>query len=52
MAAAVLAKFRVEIFTDPKALQTFVVKNDSPVNSIVSIVADNDGKYVLFYLIA
>lgn len=52
MAAATIAKFRVEIFDDPKSLQRFVVKDDSPVVTIVSIVTDLNNKYVLYYLIA
>ncbi len=52
MAAAVLAKFRTKMFDDSQSLFTFVTQNDSPVNTITAIVYDNNGKFVLFYMIA
>ncbi len=53
MAAAVLAKFRMQMFADPVSLQKFVTQNDSPVNTITAITFDvASGKYVLFYMIA
>ncbi len=53
MAAAVLAKFRTKMFATSEELKAFVVQNDSPVNSVTSIVYDAlNGKFVLFYLVA
>lgn len=52
MAAATIAKLRVAIFDDPKSLQLFVTKDDSPVVTIVQITTDLNNKYVIFYLIA
>lgn len=44
-----IAKFKTKIFDDPKALQRFV-QGDASCASVVSIVTDNSGKYILFYL--
>lgn len=44
-----VAKFKCRIFDTPLALETFV-KTDVNVASVVSIVTDNAGKLVLFYL--
>lgn len=44
-----VAKFKMKIFADPKALADFVA-SDSTVASVVSIATNNDGNYVLFYL--
>ncbi len=52
MAAAALAKLRIAMFDDPVSLYNFIIANDSPVNSIVEIVTDNNGKYVLYYMVA
>lgn len=53
MAAAVLAKFRTKMFDTSLDLHTFVTQDDSPVNSITSIVFDGaSGKFILFYMVA
>jgi hypothetical protein len=52
MAAAPLAKLRMSIFDDPVALHQFIVADNSPVLTVVEIVTDNNGKYILFYMIA
>ena len=44
-----VAKFKMKMFTDPKALADFVA-TDVSVASVISITTDHDGKYVLFYL--
>lgn len=44
-----VAKFKVKIFDDPQALYVFV-QGDATCASVVSIVTDVSGKYVLFYL--
>ncbi len=44
-----VAKFKMKIFDDPKALADFVA-TDSSVASVVSITTDLNNKYVLFYL--
>lgn len=44
-----IAKFKTKIFNDPQALYLFV-KDTVEVASVVSIVCDSSGKYVLFYL--
>lgn len=44
-----VAKFKMKIFVDPKALADFVA-TDTSVASVVSISTNIDGNYVLFYL--
>ena len=44
-----VAKFKTRIFDTALALQQFVV-TDASVASVVSIVTNNEGKFVLFYL--
>ena len=44
-----LAKFKTKIFTDPQSLYLFVT-TDANLSSIISIIGDSSGKYVLFYL--
>jgi hypothetical protein len=48
--AAPLPAFRVKIFNDPLALQQYVVAATSDVHSIVAIVCDSSGKYILYYM--
>ena len=45
-----LAKFKVAFFDTPLELQAFV--NTGDVSSVISVVSDANGKYVLFYLTA
>lgn len=44
-----VAKFKVKIFDDPQTLAVFVA-NDASVASVISVVTDASGKYLLFYL--
>lgn len=44
-----VAKFKSRIFDTSLALQQFVV-TDTNVASVVSIVTNNEGKFILFYL--
>jgi hypothetical protein len=44
-----IAKFKSKVFSDPQALYLFV-SSDVTVASVISIVTDSSGKYVLFYL--
>jgi len=46
-----LTKFNVKIFDTPMDLYTFVT-TDTNLASVVSIVSDASGKYVLFYLVS
>jgi hypothetical protein len=48
--AAAIPKFDVAIFADPHALKLFVNNGSSVVASIVDIVCDSSGKYILFYI--
>jgi hypothetical protein len=41
-----IAAFKVKIFDDPLTLAKFVVANAT---TVVSIVTDNSGKFILFY---
>jgi hypothetical protein len=52
MAAAALAKFRTKVFNSHIELYNYVVADNSDVNSVVSIITDNNGKYILFYMVA
>lgn len=48
---AALAKFKLRYFDSATDLQTFV-STDLTIVSVVSIVFDNSGKYVLFYMVS
>ena len=43
-----IATFKVQIFDSAHDLQVFVT-TDSAIATVVAIVADNSGKFVLFY---
>ncbi len=40
---------KVAYFSDAKALADWVADEDNEVGSVVHIVADNNGQFVLFY---
>jgi hypothetical protein len=44
-----IAAFKVRIFDSHNDLKDFVT-TDGTVNTVISIVTDNNGKYVLFYV--
>ena len=44
-----VAAFKVKIFSDPQALQAYVVSAGGGVTTVVAIVTDNSGKFILFY---
>lgn len=52
MATAALVKFRTQIFQDAVALNAFVTKDNSPVNTIVAILSGGSGEIILFYMVA